>query len=395
MDTLNIAFVCYEAFLSGGISIYTRELVSRLASSGHSVALFSPPPRPGLETQISPAVRLESVPVPTLPLTSAAAFGARLPFTLHGAERKNGRFDIIHSNTYGTTFLPRFMTRGLRITTVHHLGTSSANSMKLGFLRRVRHPSAEYGPAIVLEGLSLRRADHLIAISEFTRNDILGKYTSIPAPRVSVIYHGATPRAVMAVAAETDRSKNLWGIENDKRVLLYVGRLEERKGISFLLRAFSSIVRETRTKLLLVGPGEPRPYQIQARSLSIDGDVIFAGRVDERVLNAAYSLSTALVHPAAIEGFGLAIADAVASGIPVVSTRAGAIPEIVRDGIDGYLVNYGDTLAFADAIRNVLGSRTSLRNQLTRNEDSRFSWEKTCRETLALYERLMNPDSSS
>src|SRR5439155_9094939 len=199
-----------------------RELVNRLASSGQSVTLFSPPPRPGLETEISPAVRLESIPIPTLPLTSAAAFGARLPLTLHRAEKENGRFDIIHSNTYSTTLLPRFMTRGLRITTVHHLGTSSANSMKLGLLRRVRHPSAEYGPAVVFEGLSLKRADHLIAISEFTRNDILGKYTSIPAGRVSVIYHGATPRARMAVAGETDQSKTIWGMQNCKRVLLYV-----------------------------------------------------------------------------------------------------------------------------------------------------------------------------
>src|SRR5205807_1987762 len=121
----------------------------------------------------------------------------------------------------------------------------------------------------------------------------------------------------------------------------------------------------------------PRPYQKQASELKVAKDVVFAGRVDERTLNAAYGMATALVHPASMEGFGLVVADAVASGIPVISTRVGAIPEVVQDGIDGQLVNYGDTTSLAEAIRRVLESRKDFSTHRVRNEQSRFSWERT------------------
>ena len=266
--------------------------------------------------------------------------------------------------------------------------------MRLGILSRLRHPSAEYGPAIVLEGLSLRRASHLIAISEFTRNDILKKYPTIAADDVSVIYLGATPRAALARHEDVERLKRLWGIESDEDLLLYVGRLEERKGISYLLRALAKLNRENRTKLLLIGAGNPRPYQKRASELKVSKEVVFAGRVDEGSLNASYGMATALVHPASMEGFGLVIADAVASGIPVISTRVGAIPEIVRDGIDGQLVNYGDTIALAEAIRGVLESPKDFSTHGGRSEQSRFTWEKTSRETASLYERLVMAGSS-
>src|SRR5207245_748585 len=85
----------------------------------------------------------------------------------------------------------------------------------------------------------------------------------------------------------------------------------------------SKIASANRTRLVLVGPGNSRPYQILARSLNLDESIVFAGRVEESTLNAAYSLAAALVHPAAIAGSGLAIEDAVASGIAVVSDSEG------------------------------------------------------------------------
>lgn len=393
MGPLTVAFVCYEAFLNGGISIYARELVGRLGSAGHRVVLFAPPPRSETDFHFPPNVRWEPVRVPRLPLTSAVAFAARIPSAVRRFEKKYGRFDVLHSSTYSTALLPRFMTKGVRVTTIYHLGTSAANSMSLGFVHRVRHPSAEYGPAVILEGLALRRANHLIAISEFTRSDILKKYSNIEASRISVIYLGATSRRAIAPSGETERLYDLWGIRRDEKVLICVGRLEERKGIRFLLAAFGILSHDVHVKLVFVGAGDPRAYHEYARSLNIEDRVVFAGRVDEPTLNAAYGLATALVHPSVMEGFGLAIADAVASGIPVVATRVGAVPEIVRDGIDGRLVRYGDASALADAIAEILDFHNESRSERG-NASTRFSWERTARETMSLYERLVAGTSS-
>src|SRR6266540_4247484 len=173
---MNIAFLCYEAFQTGGIRVYARELLNRISSLGHRVVLFAPTPRSLSETGLNPQVELRTVNTAGMPLISAPLFGVQLPGLLRKTEKEDGRFDVVHSNAYADALLPRLATKAMRITTVHHLGSSAAQSMRLSILDMLAQPSSEYGPALALEGFCLRRADHIIAVSSFTRNDILEKY---------------------------------------------------------------------------------------------------------------------------------------------------------------------------------------------------------------------------
>jgi len=387
---MNIAFVCYEAFLNGGIRVYTRELLNRIASNGHRVVLFAPPPKSGVATGLAEAIQVVRVVIPTIPLLDSPVFGLGLLAAFRRAERKGGRFEIVHSNTYGDALLPRFATRGVRITTVYHLGTTARSALKVGVIKALLHPSAEFGPAVALEGFCLRHADHLIAISEFTRKDVLSKYPDIDADRVSVIYPGSSFGDSEIDSFAIRSFRRTWGLGQDDRVLLYVGSLTERKGIRFLLQAFSLIDQHDGVKLLLVGPGNRAPYRHLARRLGIEERVIFTGYITAKDLGIAYSQASAYVHAALVEGFGLTVADAVATGLPVVATRVGSIPEIVRDGIDGHLVSYGDTQAFAEASTKIIGAAAATQRKNLNRGTSRFTWEKTTRETLALYERLIS-----
>jgi len=166
--------------------------------------------------------------------------------------------------------------------------------------------------------------------------------------------------------------------------------LENRKGIRFLFDAFSRLGRRASGKLVLVGSGDQTLYRRLAGDLGIADRVVFAGFVDEKTLNEAYSLATALLHPSAIEGFGLAVADAVASGLPVVACRVGSIPEIVRDKLDGYLVRYGDVDAFKDAIQKIPQRGTVPKIDRTPEKSTNFTWNATASQTLSLYERLIS-----
>src|SRR5436309_1514244 len=112
---MRIAFLCFEAFQRGGISTYTRELLNGIAAAGHSVVLFAPRPPPGTTTGSFTSVTLRTVAVPPLRLMSAPTFGMTLPFAFLKAEKEDGRFDIVHSNTYSDVLLPRFAVKGIRV----------------------------------------------------------------------------------------------------------------------------------------------------------------------------------------------------------------------------------------------------------------------------------------
>jgi glycosyltransferase involved in cell wall biosynthesis len=166
--------------------------------------------------------------------------------------------------------------------------------------------------------------------------------------------------------------------------------LEDRKGIPFLLEAISRAQSAGNLKLVLVGSGPTDAYEAIARRLGIADRVVFGGYVDDSTLMLAYGIADVVVHAASMEGFGLSVADAVAIGLPVVATRVGSIPEIVTEGVDGYLVDYGDSIAFADALTKVLDGTLLLGEGGQSPASKRFSWETTVRETLDLYEELLS-----
>jgi len=248
--------------------------------------------------------------------------------------------------------------------------------------------SSEYGPAVLAESVCLRRADHVIAISGFTRDDVLRWHPRLKADNVSVIYPGTTEAQPISEEEKTKLMRK-WGISRDERIVLSVGRLEHRKGIPFLLESFSRVRSIAMPKLILIGGGPPGMYKAIARRLGIADRVIFAGPVDESTLRTAYDIADVLAHASSMEGFGLSVADAVSMGLPVVAARVGSIPEVVRDGQDGSLVDFGDVPSFARALTTLL-DRAATAGPIHRFPKVKiFSWERTVRETLKLYEELV------
>jgi glycosyltransferase involved in cell wall biosynthesis len=316
-----------------------------------------------------------------------------MPRVFHRAEKQIGQFDIVHSNVYADFLLPKRAASGIRVVTVYHMGSTAATSAGVRLPSRLLMLSSEYGPAVIAEGVCLKRADHIIAISNFTRNDILKRYPDTASEQVSVIYPGTRREPRLASAVERARLRTGWGIASKERIALAVGRLENRKGIPFLLHAFSQVHSAGNLKLVLVGSGPTEAAKAIARRLGIADRVVFAGYVDDSTLSIAYRIADVFVHAASLEGFGLSVADAVAVGLPVVATRVGSIPEIVVEGVDGYLVNYGNTLAFAERIEEALEPASPLRHADRGVGPKCFAWKKTAGETLSRYEQLISTRS--
>lgn len=178
---------------------------------------------------------------------------------------------------------------------------------------------------------------------------------------VSVIHHGIdlarfVPRTVQSGALAP------WGLDGE-RYLISVGSLSARRRVDVLLEAFALVRRVAPTlKLILVGGGDLAVHRRMATSLDLDGAVRFEGMVAELPL-PLLCRAELLVSASEQESFGLAYAEALALGVPVVACHVGGVPEVVRDGEVGLLAVPGDAGDLADKILRLVGDR-ALRDRL-------------------------------
>jgi alpha-1,3-rhamnosyl/mannosyltransferase len=246
--------------------------------------------------------------------------------------------------------------------------------------------------ANVYAQLMFRRAvasDRIIVSSESTRRDLIALLDADPA-RIRVTPFAADPsfRPITDLAIAR-RAVAAYGLTTE--FFLYVGMWKPHKNLVGLLRAFAALVADGWAgKLAIVGPPDPRQPEI-ARAISDSGigeRVLLAGLVPDRDLPAFYSLATAVVLPSLYEGFGLTALEGMACGAPVIASDTSSIPEVVGDA--ALLVPPNDIASLARTMRAVARDR-ELRLRLTAGgprQASRFSWERTAQQTLAVYDEL-------
>jgi len=178
-------------------------------------------------------------------------------------------------------------------------------------------------------------------------------------------------------------------------LILFVGRLIERKGAEFALRALV----ELKGKLVLVGDGPDRPaLERLASTLGVSERVTFAGTLSPSEVADWYRRASVLAFPAVTdwkgeqEGFGMVLVEAMRSGLPIVATKSGGIPDVIKDGETGLLVPERDPRALADALGRVLAN-TELARRLTaaarRDVASRFSAQRVARTFTDVYARAV------
>ena len=193
------------------------------------------------------------------------------------------------------------------------------------------------------------------------------------------------------------------GLAAGERVLLSVGRLEENKGFHVLATALAAVgagaARGAGWRWVLVGDGPYRPRiagAIDAAGLS--SRVHLAGRVPERELAGWYAAADLFVHPTLYEGSSLVTLEAMAHGKAVVATRAGGLPDKVRPGETGWLVEPGDASALAASLTAALGEPDHALARLgaagRRLVEQAFAWPVVAAQLEALYAALLTPDGS-
>jgi glycosyltransferase involved in cell wall biosynthesis len=232
---------------------------------------------------------------------------------------------------------------------------------------------------------SLRRADGVIAVSSAVA-DLLRRRGVAPS-RVRTIPHGV---GAWAISGDGSAVRHAFSIPPGAPVVVTVARLDPMKGHSVLLDAAVEVLRALpETRFLFVGGGPiEADLRARARDLGLDRSVIFAGMrgdVPEFLRAADVFVLPSLDER---EGFGIALLEAMASGLPIVASRAGGIPEVVPDGSAGTLVPPRDPVSLASAILLILGDpakRRALGEEGRRLVEGRFSLGAFVRRTEEFY----------
>lgn len=236
---------------------------------------------------------------------------------------------------------------------------------------------------------SVRRARRVIAISESTRRDVAAHY-HVPVEQIDVAYPGVHSRFRPLPEAEVAAFRARLGLP--ERFIFYLGTLEPRKNVDVLIRAFAR-VRSGDLRLVLAGPkGWAYQATFQAVSdLHLDGEVIFPEYLSPEELPHWYNAATAFVYPSAYEGFGLPLAEALACGLPSVTTNVSSLPEIAGEA--ALLVPPHDEAALAEALARLLAD-SALRSDLAMRGPARagrFTWANTASQTVSAYRRALAP----
>jgi glycosyltransferase involved in cell wall biosynthesis len=157
-------------------------------------------------------------------------------------------------------------------------------------------------------------------------------------------------------ADERSASRRKWDLPSGVPLLLHTGRLDPDKSVDQLLRAAAPALRESEAHLVIVGDGCQKQSLIQlCGELGIEPRVHFLGFVSvEAGLPEIYRMADIFLTTSQIETQGLVLLEAAASGLPIVAVNATCIPEIVHDGVNGFLADPGDTDTFSKAINTLL-----------------------------------------
>lgn len=243
--------------------------------------------------------------------------------------------------------------------------------------------------------ISVRRAAKVIAISESTRRDVI-ELLGVPAERVERIYCGADPRfrplPVDEVAAFR-REKAL-----PEHFVLFLGTIEPRKNVLTLIEAYAALIaaeprRMQGVPLVLAGGRGwlAEPVYARIEELDLQDRVSFAGYVPEEEKALWYNAATCLCYPSLYEGFGLPPLEAMACGVPVVTSNVSSLPEVVGEA--ALTVDPLDSAALCAALRRVLID-PEVRAELSALGVARarsFSWNEAALQTADVYRRVYSP----
>jgi len=394
----------------GGLERSVRDLVRHLAARDVHVTLITPPASATHPTSVdpfaSPNIQLRHVPYLTFPFanrrgttildrsTAYLVFGrraGRLALQL----ARDGEVDLVHG--FGASVLGYALARARPAPLVFNpqgleeFGASGT----LPFGKRVG-----YAPLRQAVRRCARAADCILA-TDASLEPVVQRHLSPRNGQLHTIPNGIDLVEATALAGPAEGAilRQRHGIGSGELVLLSVGRLEQNKGLDVLAAARGRSgqpggpLSAIGWRWVIVGAGPYRAtIEREIGERQLGAHVILAGRTPDGDLHAWYEAASLFVHPTIYEGSSLVTLEAMAHRKPVVATRAGGLPDKVRPGENGWLVEPGDADGLAQALLEAASHAAGLAAMGARSRsivEHDFSWPVLAEQTIALYRQLV------
>ena len=385
----------------GGQGVYIRNLTKALKDIGHQVEVVAGPPDPLLHEGVTlsmldcldlynaenpfrtPTLKELRNPINLMEWMSVSTMGFPEPFTFglrayQYLRDKFSNYDVVHDNqclSYGLLAIQKFIPT---LATIHHpitvdrrLAIQSVRSpyKKVKFMR--------WYSFIGMQKRVSRRLQKIITVSDFSKQDICADFR-IPEKKFSVVPNGIDTNIFYPIP-EIKRKPNTVIVTNSADMAL--------KGLYYLLHAVNEVRKTREIKLTVIGTPKKNGGIVKLiQQLGIGNLITFTGRISDEEFVKQYAASSVCVVPSLYEGFGLPVGEAMACGIPVISTTGGALPEVAGDA--AILVPPKDPQAIAKAIIQLFDNpeqADTLGRAGYQRVQEHFTWKNAALKTAAVY----------
>ncbi|MBV1876352.1 MAG: glycosyltransferase family 4 protein [Pseudomonadales bacterium] len=392
---------------SGGQGIYIRYLSKALVDAGHEVDIISGPPYPQLDDGIKliklPSLNLYEKKHFILALRprhllsfsdffewfAMASGGFAEPYTFGRRLKKyfaenNPQYDIVHDNQslcYGVLSLQQ---SGIPLlTTIHHPITSDRD-IALANAKNIRAKLfiKRWHSFIRMQKKVVAGLKHIVTVSEVSRQDIAQAF-QIPANNMHVVHNGIDMDVFRPMANVT---------RIPYRIMATASADQPLKGLQYLLRAIAQLTPDIpEIQLVVLGKLKANGETAKlVKTLKIEPHLTFVSGIETEAVVKLYAEASIVVVPSVYEGFGLPAGEAMACGVPVISTDGGALPEVVGDC--GVTVPVRDAQAIAAAITDLLQHPEKRQTLSVRGRErilKLFSWRVAALDMVKLYESII------
>jgi N-acetyl-alpha-D-glucosaminyl L-malate synthase BshA len=376
---MRIGIVCYASV--GGSGVVATELATSLARRGHEVHVLSSEIPFRLRERTGPVV-FHPVETPAYPLFREPQYVLSLSTKIVQVARAHA-LDIVHAHYAVPHAASAYLSR--QILASHGASVPKVVTTLHGTDITLVGADPSYRETVAF---AIEQSDGVTAVSESLREDTY-RHLRLTAPIVVVPnfldcerYRPMPDAALRARLCPADRYDSL---------LLHVSNFRPVKRLDAVVDVFRRVRAQRRARIVLVGDGPERArVEALAREAGIAEHVEIMGEVDD--VRGLLSVADAFLLPSAQESFGLAALEAMACGVPVVASRVGGLPEVITDGLTGFLRDPEDHAGMASAVLDLLDDR-SVRERMAHvaraSVVDRFDEDRVVPMYEALYERLL------
>jgi glycosyltransferase involved in cell wall biosynthesis len=395
----SVCFISPEYWpLSGGTGAYVYYLSNELMKNGYRIYVVTGSDQK-LDLKVNEQLKVFFLKIPKTLVIKSFLFAAA-SYSKLNSQRGTVNVDITHANlplTPNFAVPPNF--GKTLVCTVHSTWKGEAQAIRGEPYSRL-NANEKFMVTFnwflrIFEAKMLERANKIIAVSHFTKRELLDYY-KVPESKIRVIHNGVDTRKFQP-AKDKRKIKEALGFNPDDLAIVTVGRLYARKGLFTFIESVPAVVKRFKNaKFIISGKGqsdEMRKLVAYAGKIGVKESIVFAGYYPDKKLPELYQAADVFAFSTFYEHHPFAVLEALSTGLPVVTTNVGGIPETIESGKNGFLVEPFNPAQLADKMLYLLEhpAEASEMGMLARKTIlERFDWRIVVKDVLKVYDEALD-----